>query len=155
MLRIHRFQIAACNMITSDTKEHRSKTPSPMAFILFILFWALALLITAKCRVYIHDPTSRLYIGERGVHAKGVFAAQKITANTFVITAFERNKKIGGRSTKLMKFVNHSLKPTLKLRKDENTGDYHLYSTRKIDKDEEATIDYNDAPSFIKRPTVV
>jgi len=88
------------------------------------------------------------------IHGYGIFASENIKKNTIISKCFDeiktRDNKPTADFTNICKFINHSYNPNSKLKKIKNI--YYLLAIKDINMNEEIIANYQDTPSYIKKP---
>ena len=87
-------------------------------------------------------------ISKSRIHGVGLFTRKSYEINEEILLAIKDDHTI----TDLCKKVNHCNHPNSALKR--KYGGWYLYSIKNIKKGEEITADYNNTPSFIKKPDV-
>lgn len=92
-------------------------------------------------------------IDKSKIEGEGIFANKKISENQIIGLPLYVNFYIFPIITKeLGKKINHSSNPNAKLVKDPTYLKWYLVATRKISKNEEITMNYENTPWFIDGP---
>lgn len=91
----------------------------------------------------------KYYIDKSNIHGKGVFAKENISRNTQVGVLAKFYFLIPVKEGVLGKYINHSNNENCRFQYIKNKNMYMLVSNKKIDKNEELTINYNKTPWFV------
>lgn len=95
--------------------------------------------------------TQRWYIAPSRIHGVGTHAGQMYLTGEVIDLGIEN--KLGGMIPIVTYFgskINHSYRPNVELWY--TNGNWYVRAKRRIQKDEEIVMDYNDTPWFIKKP---
>lgn len=118
-----------------------------MSYILAIIIVSLFILLYLN-QTYDEFFSDNFYVSQSKIQGNGVFAKINIDPEHKLFTVIDVSQQVIG----LGKLVNHCNRPNSKIVYDEKTATWYLISIRKINKDEEITADYNNTPTFIKKP---
>ena len=108
--------------------------------LLILLFLVIALSI-----VWTAENPNKYYISNSKIHGKGVMAARDFVKDEFIDVGIKGIFVTNGFGN----MINHSSTPNAYLRR--NGINYDVHATN-IKKDDEITLNYNDAPWFIDGP---
>ncbi len=114
--------------------------------------------MTAGLRLTDRDLRTMVYVGDSGIHGRGLFAARRIASGEYigtfhgpaarrdgthvlwVYTSSQDDEPIGRRGRNLLRFLNHATPCNAEF------DGFDLYARRAIRCGEEITIDYGGAP---------
>jgi hypothetical protein len=88
------------------------------------------------------------YVAPSPIHGKGVYVSAETPNGSFIDIGIGRKEDITAFGSKL----NHSKKPNCQLILNNSTMMYEVYAIADIPARTECVIDYNDTPSFIRKP---
>jgi hypothetical protein len=85
-------------------------------------------------------------IDDSDIHGKGVIATKEIEPGERINVALFKGKEKGYHTTRFGAHINHSSKPNARTKKEEDQ--YVTYSEKKINPDDEITVDYTVNPEL-------
>ena len=92
------------------------------------------------------------YIDDSNIDGKGVFINKNIEEGVKIGKVIDYRLYFYPCVTNFLgKWINHSNKPNSKIYYDNEKNVYNLYSIKKVNKDEEILMDYNDTPWYIEK----
>jgi len=95
--------------------------------------------------IFISVNQDDLYIDKSNIHGVGIFTSKKLDKEVIVFKCINKDQSITDKGSK----INHSYNPNTYVL--EKNGEWFIVSNKKINKNEELTVNYNDTPSFIKK----
>ena len=88
----------------------------------------------------------KLEIKDSNIHGKGLFAKTSFSPDDYISVAFKINNTGDYKQTEEVKYINHSNKPNAEIIK--NKDDFELYANKKIEPNDEITIDYDRTEKY-------